>query len=326
MSRKLALVLGTTGGIGGAVARRLMERGWQVRALTRRPQPPPSPGSVHGGLDWMPGDAMAAVDVARAADGATLIVHAVNPPGYRHWDRLVLPMLESTIAAARATGARVILPGNVYNHGPLPLIDEDSPQAPNTAKGRIRVEMERRLQDAAEAGAIKVLLVRAGDFFGPGAANNWFSQALVKPGAVPRAITYPGRPGVGHQWAYLPDVAETMLRLAERDDLGAFATYNMEGHWDGDGRQMVEALRRVLGRPDLPVKPFPWTATRLLSPVVPLFREIVGMKYLWDQPVRMTNARLVALLGEEPHTPLDTAVRETLTGLGCLPAREAAVI
>jgi hypothetical protein len=30
---------------------------------------------------------------------------------------------------------------------------------------------------------------------------------------------------------------------------------------------------------------------------------------------------LVAFLGEEPHTPLDRALSETLTGLGCQPAR-----
>jgi hypothetical protein len=35
-------------------------------------------------------------------------------------------------------------------------------------------------------------------------------------------------------------------------------------------------------------------------------------------PVRMSNARLVTLLGEEPQTPIDDAVRATLQGLGCL--------
>jgi len=36
--------------------------------------------------------------------------------------------------------------------------------------------------------------------------------------------------------------------------------------------------------------------------------------------VRLDNARLVAFLGEEPHTPLDRALRMTLRGLGCLDA------
>jgi nucleoside-diphosphate-sugar epimerase len=84
-----------------------------------------------------------------------------------------------------------------------------------------------------------VLIVRAGDFFGPGAANNWFS-AIVKPGRPVSAMTYPGAPGVGHQWAYLPDVAETMSRLLEKSsDLENFAVFHMEGHWDADGAQMI---------------------------------------------------------------------------------------
>jgi len=44
----------------------------------------------------------------------------------------------------------------------------------------------------------------------------------------------------------------------------------------------------------------------------------VELRYLWNVPIRMDNERLKALLGAEPHTPLDLAVRNTLIGLGCL--------
>ncbi len=43
------------------------------------------------------------------------------------------------------------------------------------------------------------------------------------------------------------------------------------------------------------------------------------MRYLWQMPVYMDNTRLRNALGAEPHTPMDTAVRNTLAGLGCLP-------
>jgi hypothetical protein len=48
-------------------------------------------------------------------------------------------------------------------------------------KGQIPVEMERRLREAASTG-VGVLIVRAGDFFGPKAGNNWLSQGLIKAG------------------------------------------------------------------------------------------------------------------------------------------------
>jgi nucleoside-diphosphate-sugar epimerase len=233
-----ALVLGATGGVGGEVARLLVTRGWNVRALHRNPDEL-SAANKASGLIWHRGDAMSAPEVAAAAAGVSVIVHAVNPPGYRNWGTLVLPMLDSTIAAARTNSARIVLPGTVYNFGPdaFPDLHETSPQNPVTAKGQIRVEMERRLYAAASAGTA-VLIVRAGDFFGPKAANNWFSQGLIKPGKPVSAITYPGQRGIGHQWAYLPDVAETMVTLLENPKTPeTFAVFHMEGHWDADGTQ-----------------------------------------------------------------------------------------
>ncbi len=313
---KTALVLGATGGIGGEVARTLKRRGWHVRALSRSPEK----AARQDGLEWVGGDAMVPADVAGAARDAGLIVHAVNPPGYRDWERLVLPMLDSTLAAARANRARILFPGTIYNFGPdaWPVLSEDAAQHPVTGKGRIRAEMERRLRAAADDG-VATTVVRAGDFFGPRAANSWFAQGLVTPGKPVRAIRYPGRPGVGHQWGYLPDVAETMVRLVERGPGAGFESFHMAGHWDADGTAMVGAIRRAVGDPRLPVRGFAWRLAGLARPFVPVLRGIVEMRYLWEQPLRMTNDRLLATIGSEPHTPLDTAVRATLAGLGCLP-------
>lgn len=319
---RTALVLGATGGIGGEVAAALLARGWAVRGLQRDPTKAAAGSSWLRGVAWVRGDAMNPGEVADAARGTALIVHAVSPPGYRRWAELVLPMLESSIAAARASGARILLPGTVYNYRPdtSPVVDEAAPQQPLTRKGRIRVAMERRLQ-AASADGVRTLIVRAGDFFGPHTGNSWFSQGLVKPGRPISAIAYPGAPGVGHAWAYLPDLAETMVRLVEREDaLEPFARFHFAGHWDADGTAMVDAISRVAGEPAPRVTRFPWWLVTAASPFVPLFREVREVRPLWQVPLRLDNRRLLGLLGEEPRTPLDTAVRATLAGLGCLPA------
>ena len=96
---KTALIIGATGGIGSETARALLGRGWRVRALTRdlerarRAEP-------DLGVEWVAGDAMNTADVVAAARGVSVVVHAANPPGYRNWRGLALPMLESSIAAA----------------------------------------------------------------------------------------------------------------------------------------------------------------------------------------------------------------------------------
>src|ERR1700733_9925660 len=111
-------------------------------------------------IDWIQGDAMDRASVVAAAVGVQLIVHAVNPPRYRNWRGTVLPMIDNTIAAAKSAGARVVLPGTVYNFAPDagPAIGEDAPQAPVTRKGAIRAELERRLHAASEEG-VRVLIL-----------------------------------------------------------------------------------------------------------------------------------------------------------------------
>ena len=311
----LALVLGSTGGIGSHVATMLLERGWRVRCLTRRA----TTRTAQANREEVLGDAMNRDDVLHAAEGVELIVHAVNPPGYRNWGKLVLPMLGNTIHAAEAVGARILLPGTVYNFGPdaFPVLTEDSPQNPKTRKGAIRRDMEQRLRAASERG-VPVLIVRAGDFFGPGANNNWFSQGLIKPGQKITSITNPGKAGVGHQWAYLPDVAETMGQLLDRrSELESFAVYHMDGFWDANGRHMPAVIERVIGH-HVAMKSMPWWFLRLASPLVPIFRELSEMRYLWKTPLRMSNAKLVAFLGSEPRIQVDEAVRATLVDLKCL--------
>ena len=317
-----ALVIGATGGVGGEVARALLARGWRVRALNRNPEAAAKSATGMAGVDWVRGDAMDQASVIAAAAGAELIVHGANPPGYHNWRGLALPMLESTIAAAKASGARILFPGTVYNFGPDAgaVIDERSPQHPLTRKGAIRVEMEQRLEAASREG-VQVIIVRAGDFFGPrSAASSWFANALAQPGRPVRFMLYPGDRAIGHAWAYLPDLAEAMVRLVERAEaLAPFEVFHFGGHWTNPGVEIAQAVRRVTGRPRLPILPFPWPLAVLLAPFVEMFRETLEMRYLWRTPLRLDNAKLVAVLGAEPHTPLDLAVRESLEGLGCLP-------
>src|SRR5580698_4743003 len=101
-----ALVIGATGSLGRAAAAALLRRGWQVRALHRDPHKAAAPSSLP--VQWMQGDAMNLGDVVDAAQGTEIIVHAANPPNYRNWRGLALPMLDNTIAAAKAHNACIV--------------------------------------------------------------------------------------------------------------------------------------------------------------------------------------------------------------------------
>ena len=313
---RLALVLGATGGIGGEAALALSRHGWKIRAFSRTA----SPSSDSPGWEWVNGDALDRASVLAPSKDVHAIVHAVSPPGYRNWAKLVLPMIDNTIAAAKASGARILLPGTIYNYGPdaFPVLREESPQNAATHKGRIRIELEKRLKDASRQ-SVRSLVVRFGDFFGPKPGNNWFSQGMVSPNGPLKSITYPGKIGVGHDWAYLPDAAEAFAELMDREaELEDFARFHFRGFWDKDGTGMIAAIRRVTGKPSLPVKRLPWFFFKLASPFNETLRELYATRPLWTTPVQLDNIRLVRFLGKEPSTDLDRGVETTLRALGCL--------
>ncbi len=310
----IALVLGITGAIGGAIARTLARRGYAIRALSRHPA---GAAAFPFAVAWAQGDARDASAVLRAAQGAALIVHAVNPPGYRNWREEAIPMLANSVEAAAASGATILFPANVYVFSPAsgPVVTEDTPKAPTTRKGKVRLEMEAMLEAAARERGVRSISLRAGDFFGPGVSGSWFAQVVAKGGLEARRIDDPARPGTGHAWAFVPDLAEAFGRLVDRrGSLKPFTLLHFGGHWIADGRMLTEAVQRAIGRPDVPIRPFRWFTVWLGAPFVPFLREVIEMLWLWKHPLRLDNARLESLIGPEPHTPLAQAVGLALAG------------
>ena len=310
-SPSLALVLGIRGAIGGAIAAALAARGHAIRALVR---PGSKPMALPYPVEWVTGDASVAADTRAAAEGAALIVHAVNPPGYTRWRELAIPMLASTVEAAVATGATILFPANVYVYAPSSgtLVDETAPFAPATRKGQVRLEMETMLAEATRRGA-RVIGLRAGDFFGPGVENSWFAGAVAKGGWRATVVRDVSIGGAGQSWAYVPDLAEAFARLVDiRDRLSAHAMLHFEGHWCDPGTGMSRAVARALGRDPGAVKPFPWARVRVGAPFSACLRETLEMLWLKSHALRLDNRALERLIGPEPRTPLDVAVARAL--------------
>ena len=75
------------------------------------------------------------------------------------------------------------------------------------------------------------------------------------------------------------------------------------------------------GDENMKIKKLPWGVMRMASPFVRMLRELLEMRYLWLETVELDNAKLIAFLGDEPHTLLDTALPQSLEGLGCIKSR-----
>lgn len=268
---KVVLVLGASGLFGGHAARAFEGAGWQVRRYDR-----------------------ARGDMAGAAQGADLIINALNPPAYHDWARLVPKITQDVLAAARASGAAVLVPGNVYVFGQEPgPWGVGTPHRAHTRKGRIRARMEATYRQAAADGT-QVIVLRGGDFLAPGDARSVLDMVVLKHLARGR-ITTMGPPAVPRAYAYLPDMARAAVLLAE--DRASLASYE-DVPFPGltfSTEDLRAALQAQLGRP-LRLRSFPWWAMRLASPVWELARELSEMRYLYRMPHRIDGGRFAELL------------------------------
>ena len=303
------LVLGAAGRLGFAAAEAFRDAGWSVKGLVR----PNAGWRAPRGIDVIETNDRAVA--VREARGTDIVLHALNAP-YTGWAQHALPLAYSAIEAAEQSGATLIFPGNVYNYGAgmPPVLDETTPMRPTSRKGKLRDEVELRLREASDRG-VRTIILRAGDFFGRG-RGSWFDLVVIKELAKNR-ITYPGPLDVVHEWAYLPDYIDALIRLAGiRATLGPFETFGFPGH-AVTGQEFVTAIAKASGRA-LKVGHINWWMMRTVGSIWKMGRELTDIGYLWQVPHRIDGSKLAAAIGDVPHTPLETAVTRSLRELGAI--------
>ena len=246
------LVLGANGRFGHNAANAFADAGWVVRKFDRK-----------------------AGDLEAESRGADIILNGWNP-AYPDWARQVPVLTRKVIAAARSSGATVILPGNLYVFGvdADPMFGDESPHRAENPLGRIRRDMER----AYRQSGVRTIILRAGDFIDTRDSGNWFDMILTKKIAKD-VLNYPGKPDQSHAWAYLPDMARAVVSLAEmRHRLEVFEDIAFPGY-TLSGNQLCAALETVTGRL-VRLEKMSYLPLWLASPFWPMARCLLEMRYL----------------------------------------------
>lgn len=291
--QQTVLVLGAQGRFGRHAAEAFWNAGWNVRLFDR-----------------------ARDDLDQAARGADVIVAAWNP-AYPDW-AAQMPGLHRRIQnAARASGATVIVPGNVYVFGATtpPPWGCHSPHAATNPLGRLRIEME----DSYRQSGVRTIVLRAGDFIDTQPSGNWLDKVILR-GINRGQMRYPGRLDAPHSWAYLPDLTRAAVMLAERRrDLAPFEDVPFAGY-TLTAEHLAEGLSEAAGHA-VTARRMAWWPLHLARPVWPMGRCLLEMRYLWDLPHRLDGSRLAELCPDLHLTPLVEALRRAAAHV--LPERAA---
>ena len=281
---KTVLILGPTGRLGRNAALAFESAGWEVRRYDR-----------------------AKDTLWDAAWGASVIVNGWNPP-YPHWAAQVPDQTAQVIEVAKASGATVIIPGNVYVFGAQgpERFGPDTPHLATNPLDRIRVEMEA----AYRASSVQTVVVRAGDFLDTQASGNWFDMIIAKP--IPKGeFSYPGPLDCPQAFTFLPDVAPTMVALAEqRHSLGLYEDVPVPS-FTLTGEELAQAISTVVGR-TVVAKPMAWWPISIARIAWPMGRSLLEMRYLWNKPHHINSTRHATLCGNVAMTPLHEALAQAL--------------
>jgi len=202
------LVTGASGGVGGAIADRLLAEGQRVRVLMRRP-----PAAVPPGMEVALGDLGDPAAVDRAVCGAQIVIHAgaaMKGPWLEHQRATVAGTQHVIDACLKHRVAKLVHISSLsvvdWAGQDGKIIDENSPLEPHPAERghytRAKLAAEMRVSRAAREAHLPAVILRPGQIVG--------GKMPLLTAAVARKI--------GGRWIVLGD-GQLRLPLIHLDDV-----------------------------------------------------------------------------------------------------------
>jgi nucleoside-diphosphate-sugar epimerase len=301
----LHVVVGASGGTGGALVRELARRGRRVRAVNRSGDAP-----VPAGVERLAAD-VATPDGAKAAAAGAAVVYHCAQPRYTDWPAAFPPLTEAIAEGAAAAGAKLVLADNLYRYGPHdgPLT-EDLLAAATGPKGRVRADMADRLLASHREGRLRVAIGRASNYYGPGGRNSVTGDRLFQAAVAGRTVRWVGRLDQPHTLSYLEDVAAGLATLGEQDRADGQA-WHLPAADPLTGRQFLELVVAASGGRSR-IATSSAAMIRLAGVFVPFIREVGEVLYEFQAPYLVDWSKFQGAFGPVTPTPHAEAVARTV--------------
>lgn len=207
-------ILGAGGAIADLLADQLVARGIPVRLVSRHPVARPGTTAVTA-------DITQREQAMQAIQGSAVVYNCIGLKyDYNLWRQQWPRIMDNTIEACGATGAKLLFFDNVYMYG---LVDgpmtEDTPYDPSSLKGDLRARIATQLMSEVRKGNITATIARSADFYGPGTGKTSVPDLLVFQKLLKgEAAQWLVNAGARHSFTYTPDAAKAIAMLALDDN------------------------------------------------------------------------------------------------------------
>lgn len=314
-----AFVTGGTGFIGGAVIRRLRERGDSVVALVRTPSKAHALGAL--GVELVEGDLGDTDAIARAVDGCDAAFHIaavykVGIPASQRADVFAANVggTERVLDAAIAAGAKRIVyvsTVNIFGNTHGRVVDEEYHRdlsegflsAYDESKYRAHVIAEERI-----AGGAPVVVVQPGGVYGPGDNSE---LGIIIEQARTGKLPFVSFGGTGIVACYVDDIADGIVLGYDKGKIGR--NYVLGGEIT-TFRQIIERTARLAGRRP-PRLSMPTWAIKSGIPLAPLVTRMMGMPPNLRELIRVSDKVTYWATDARARSELGYSPRDMTTGL-----------
>jgi nucleoside-diphosphate-sugar epimerase len=300
MNTRNHIVLGA-GVLGQSVAACLAEHGIVPLMLNRS-------GSRVGAWKTVACDARDPASLA-ALLTEPAILYICAAPAYWLWETEFPALVDGILLAAAGKDVHIVFADNVYAYGRCDsAFREGSASQPCSRKGRIRQQVAERLMALNGKGKLRVAVVRAATFFGPGVEQSSVGKSVFESALSGKTTYIIGDPHTAHAFTYVPDFAATMVKVAQ-DEAGFGQHWHAPSH---NGTSLLQFLENVAahGEHKIKLRSAGPLMMRFLGMFNPAMRELIEMLYLhdtsWSFSSELTE-RTFQIVG----TPLATAIART---------------
>lgn len=292
-------VIGAAGATGRVIVRELSARGTRVRAVSRRAQ-----RDVPAGVTSIAADALDTACLRKAVEGASVVYHCAMPR-FDRWQSEFPRITRAIIAAAAATGARVVFADDTWMYGKVDgFISERTAENPVSNKGVLRAWLGEMLLAAHHRGDVEVAIGRAPELFGPHVGSLLNASFLGAAARGKRAL-YIGDPDLPLTPMFIDDFARGLITLADAAD-AAGRTWMIPTPPPTTARELVQLATPRPGRP-VPISRISSRVGKGLGLVWPLAREGAEMIYQFEQPFVVDASDFTSRFGSTP-TPYAESV------------------
>lgn len=326
--QKQVLVLGARGRLGYACVQAFARQGWRVLAHVRSRSGLLQHDSastaqvrwINTGLQ----DAQQLQTLLAQQGQVDVVINAMAPQfSVSEWKSKLAGLNQLGIDVALQAQALLMQAISVLPYGhDLPAVLHEGQSIPGEVTPQIsalRVQTELQLQAAAREG-VRICTLRLGTLYGH-SGWGWISTAVAK-NVHQGVFDWLGPYDVATPWAYAPDVAKTIERIAAQAPLlERYTALHFAGHLrtGADWLQATQLACHAFGwlqpHQSLRASQVQWWMWKPAGWFSPVIRALGQMQYVWRTPHQLDNTQLRALIGQEPHTPWQEAVEQTLAML-----------